>query len=118
MDTPSWWWGLGKIPDVDDIWELAQKIWASFKLPQQMSEVHGVENYYLAPPAPNCLCQKNFLSPPDPRFPCWDLWQEQLKKTIAYTQALQYWAERANLPMPGQPHLLARSVLELCETME
>ena len=46
------------IPDVDDIQELSQKIWASFKLPQQMSEVHGIDNYYLAPQAPTGLCQK------------------------------------------------------------
>ena len=118
MDTPSWWWELEKIPAVDDIQELAQKIWASFKLPQWMSEVHDIENYYLAPPANNCLHQNDFLSPPDPRFPCQDLWEEQLKKTVAYTQALQYWAKRANLPMPDQPCLLARSILELCEKME
>ena len=54
VDTPSWWWELEMIPDVDDIQELAQKIWASFKLPQWMSEVHSINNYYLAPPAPHC----------------------------------------------------------------
>ena len=41
-----------------------------------------------------------------------------MEKTIAYTQALQCWAEKANLPMPGQPCLLARCVLKLRETME
>ena len=65
------------IPDVDDIQELAQKIQASFELPQWMNEVHSIENYYLAPAAPNCLCQKDFLSLPDLRFPCQDLWEEQ-----------------------------------------
>ena len=61
IDTPSWWWELGKIPEVDDVQELAQKIWASFELPQWMSEVYDIENYYLAPLAPNSLCQKDFL---------------------------------------------------------
>ena len=105
------------IPDVDDIQELAQKIWASFELPRQMSEVHSIENYYLAPLAPNCLCQKYFLLPPDLKFPCWDL-QEEQGKNMAYTQALQCWAERANLPKPGPPCLLAGSILELPKTME
>ena len=37
---------------------------------------------------------------------------------MAYTQTLQCWAKRANLPMPGQAHLLVESILELCKTME
>ena len=106
VDTPYWWWELEMIPDVGDVQGLAQKIWASFELPQQMSTAHKVDNYYLAPPAPNCFCWKDFLSPPDLRFPCWDLWEEQQKKTMAYAQALQCWVERANLPMPGWPQLL------------
>ena len=83
-----------------------------------MSGVHSIENNYLALPAPNCLCQKDFLSPQDPRFPCQDLWEEQWKKTVAYAQALQCWAKSANLPMSGQPCLLVGSVLELCKMME
>ena len=73
VDTPNWWWELEMIPDVGVVQQLAQKIWVSFKFPQQMSMAHKVDNYYLAPPAPNCLHQKNFLLPPDLRFPCWDL---------------------------------------------
>ena len=37
---------------------------------------------------------------------------------MAYVQALQYWAEKSNLPMPGQPHLLVGSILELREMIE
>ena len=37
---------------------------------------------------------------------------------LAYAQALQFWAEKANLPTQVQPHLLAGSVLELWEAME
>ena len=70
------------------------------------------------PTAPHCLCQKDFLSLPDLRFPCQDLCKEQWKKTVAYAQALQCWAARANLPMPGQPCLLVGSVLELHKKME
>ena len=33
--------------------------------------------------------------------------------TLAYAWVLQYWAEEANLPAPGDPHPLAMSVVEL-----
>ena len=67
---PSWWQELAEVPEIEDHQELAQKVWASFKIPQQISEQHDVENYYQAPPAPPCICQKNFLSQPDPKFTC------------------------------------------------
>ena len=34
---------------------------------------------------------------------------------VAYAQALQFWAEKANLPTQGQPHLLAGSIVEFRE---
>ena len=37
---------------------------------------------------------------------------------MAYAQALQFWAEKANPPSQGQPSLLAGSVLELKEEMK
>ena len=37
---------------------------------------------------------------------------------VAYAQALQFWAEKANLPTWGQPCLLVGSVLELREEMK
>ena len=46
-------------------------------------------------------------------FPSQDFREEQSQKTLAYTQALQYWVEKANLPALGQPCLLARCVQEL-----
>ena len=118
VDTLNRWRELEMVLGVDDIQKLAQKIWASFELPQQMSIEHAIQNYYLAPLAPHCICQKDFLLPPDPRFSCWDLKEEQWEKTMAYTQALQCLAEKANLPKLGWPHLLAGSVLELQKMME
>ena len=56
VDTPDWWWELEMISEVDDVQELALKIQASFKLLQWMSKEHNVENYYLAPLAPHCIC--------------------------------------------------------------
>ena len=76
VNTLSWWQELGKIPEVGDFQELTQRIWASLKFPQQMSKMHNIKNYYLAPPAPKCLHQKDFLSPFDPMFPCWDIREE------------------------------------------
>ena len=37
---------------------------------------------------------------------------------MAYAQALQYWMEKSNLPMLGQPCLLVGSILKLREVME
>ena len=37
---------------------------------------------------------------------------------MAYAQALEWWAEKANLPKPDQSCLLAGSVLELQKIME
>ena len=106
------------IPGLSDFQELAWKIRASFELPWQMSEIHDIKNYYMAAPAPKCICQREFLPPPNPMFPCWDIWEGQLQKTVAYAQALHYWAEKPNPPMPGQPCLLVRCVLELQRMME
>ena len=94
VDTPIWWWELLGILVVSDVQEVVQKIRASFKLPPWMSEIHDVENYYLAPPAPRCICWKEFLLPPDLMFPCWDIRERQLQETVAYTQALQFGQRR------------------------
>ena len=37
--------------------------------------------------------------------------------TLAYAQALQYWAEKTNLPAPGEPCSLAMSIHELRQHM-
>ena len=115
---PTWCWELLEILGVSNVQELAWKIWASFELPQWMSEIHDVDNYYLASPAHRCIWQNAFLLPPDPTFLCWDIREGQLEKTIGYMQDLQYWAEKANLLMPGQSCLLVRCVLELRKAME
>ena len=117
-NMPGWWLELAKIPGVDNHQELAKKVQASFKLPQQISEWHGMENYHWAPPTPLCICLKNFLPQPDPKFVCWDITESQLEKMVSYAQTFQFWAEKANLPTQGQQCLLAGSILELREAME
>ena len=116
--VPNWWKELIGILGIDDFQKLAQKIRASFEIPQVRSKAQGGENDYSAPPASTCICQKDFLPPPDPGFSCWNTQDGQALKTLAYAQALQYWAEKASLPMPGQPHLLVACVWELKWTME
>ena len=60
-DTPHQWQELAEVPGIDDHQKLAWEVWASFELPQQISEQHSVENYYQASPAAPCICQKRFL---------------------------------------------------------
>ena len=47
------------------------------------------------------------------QFSSQDIWLTQPQKTLAYGKALQYWAEKAQLPIPGNPCQLAESMLEL-----
>ena len=105
-DMGGWWPELAKVPGVDDHQELAWKVWASFKLPQWITEQHGVENYHQALSILPCIYWKSFLPQPDPKFACWDIRESQLEKTVAYAQALQFWAEKVNLPTQGQPCFL------------
>ena len=88
--TPGWQSELAKIPGMDDHQELAQQVWASFELPWWISEWHDMENYPQAPPALPCICQKDFLPQPDPKFASWDIRESQLEKMMAYTQAIQF----------------------------
>ena len=101
------------IPGIDDFQAPAWKIRAFYEVHQVDSKTQKVDNDYSLPPAPKCICQKAFLLPQDPRFPCQDYREGQRQKTLDYPQALQYLAEKANLPMPGQPCLLARCVQEI-----
>ena len=72
-ETPSWWQELTMVPEVDDYEKLAHEVWVSFWLLKRASEQRGVENNHQAPPALPCLCQKNFLPPPDSIFTCQDI---------------------------------------------
>ena len=81
-DTPGWWQELAKVPKIDDHQELALEGVAFFKLPWQISEQHGVENYYQASPALPCICWKGFLPLPDPKFACQDIRESQLEKMV------------------------------------
>ena len=106
------------VPGVDDHEKLACRVWASFCLPRRVSKLHEVKNNHQTLPALLCLCWKNFLPPPDSIFACWDIWEIQHEKMVAYAHALQFRVEKVNLPTEGKPCLLAGSVIELWEEME
>ena len=78
-------------------------------------EVQGskISNDYSLPPTLKCINRKAFLPIPDPWMPFQDYREGQPQKTLAYAQALKYWAEKANLPKPDELHLLVRCIHEL-----
>ena len=74
------------VPGVDNYKKLACEVRASFLLLKRVSELCLVENDHQAPPALPCLCQKKFLPPQESIFACWDIWEIQHEKMVAYTQ--------------------------------
>ena len=106
------------VPEVDDYEKLAHEVLASFWLPKRVSKQHWVKNDHQAPPALLCLCQKDFLLPPDSIFICQDIQEIQCEKMVAYARALHFWAEKVDLPTGGKPCLLIGSVIELQEEMK
>ena len=55
---------------------------------------------------------------PDPHLPCQGYCLKQPWRTLAYAQALQYWAKKANPPCPNEPHHLVTCVHELRQAMK
>ena len=113
VDMPDWWGELVTIPNTGDPEMLGHKMHTSFKIPQVRSEALKDSNSYTVPPAPKCLQRKMFLPVPNPHLPCQDYCLKQLLRTLVYAQALQYWAEKANLLGPHELCCLAMCVHEL-----
>ena len=105
---------LTAIPGVEDPWKFAQKIWASFLIPEVRSRVFLGQGY-TAPPALKCLAWNMFL--PD-ELSYQDVRQQPFLLTVAYAWGLQYWAEILNPPVDPDFHPLVRSVLELREMVK
>ena len=114
MDMPYWWMELTASPGVEDPWKLAWKIHASFSIPAVRSKVFPGQGY-TATPARRCLIQSVLL--PD-KLSYQDMQQQPFLLTVAYTQGLQYWVERLNLPADLDFCPLARSVLEQKERVK
>ena len=114
--TPDWWRELLAVPGVPDCKKLVWKVQASFCHPKRASEVNKMENYYQAP---------STTVPPQKEFPAASQFylclprysRDAERENSGICCALQYWAEKTDLPTGGQPCLLAESVKELWEEM-
>ena len=58
-----------------------------------------------------------FPSDADSHLPYQYCWLKPPWRTLAYAQALQYWAEKTNPPVPNEPHHLVMCVHELRQGM-
>ena len=114
LDTPHWWAGLTTIPEVEDSRKLAQKICASFLIQAVRCEALPDQDYTMAP-APKWLTRGMFL-PNDPSYQ--DVQWQLLLLTVAYTQVLQYWAEKVRLPTLNDCHPLVMNIVELKQHVE
>ena len=101
-----------------DVQEFVRQVQALFQLPKASSHAQGVANDYLVPLAPQSLDCDWFLPVSNMRFGGHDYCMRQPQKTLVYAKALQYWVEKAQPPLPGKPHQMAESVLELWLSME
>ena len=87
-------------------------------MPKVRCHAEKMKNDYLVLPGPYCIERDVFLPFNTMKFGGQDYCMKQPQKTLVYTKALQFWAEKAQLPMPGKPHQLAELVWELREAME
>ena len=113
-----WWKELTMIPSHKDYKDFAQKVCASFEVPKACNQAKGVDNDHILPPAHPSTRKPHFLPPKNARFGSQDICLTQVQNTISYARALQCWVEEAQSPVPGQPHCLARSTMELQWVME
>ena len=112
-DTPSWWMKLSAVPGQDNTRKLARQVRASFGLPQQLWELDAERATLQAPPALPCLHWQTFMPLPDSIFASRDIREVPRENVVAYARALQYWVEKNYPPTGGDPHSLAKGVLEL-----
>ena len=113
LGTPTWWGELQAVPSITDLCQFAQKIWASFHVPEIQFWAcpdHG----YSAPPAPKCLDRGAFL--PE-RLEYQDVHRRPKLLTEAYCRCLQHWAEKVSPPVSQEFRPLAESVRELCQAV-
>ena len=60
IGTPMWWKELESIPGITDQQKFAQKIWASFYIPEVQSRMFPEEGYSM-PPIPQSLNRGAYL---------------------------------------------------------
>ena len=101
------------IPGIKYQCKFAWKIRASFYILEVWMRA-SLEQGYTAPPAPQSLNRSAFL--PE-RLTYQDVHQQPALLTLAYTQSLQHWVEKHNLPRNLDFCPLAESVRELWQTV-
>ena len=110
--TPAWWEELGVIPGIKDWCKFAQKIRASFYIPEVWIRA-SLEQGFTAPLAPQN--RSAFLLE---KLTYQDMQQQPSLLTIAYTWSLQCWVEKYNLPRNPDFCPLAESIRELQQTVQ
>ena len=101
LGTPTWWEELGAMPGIEDRHKFAQKIGASFYVPEVWLRVSPEWGYTV----------------PLERLAYQDVRQQPTLLTIVYARCLQYWAEKHNPPKNPDFCPLAESVRELQQTV-
>ena len=114
LGTPAWWEGLEAITGIKDPCKFAQKIRASFYIPEVQIRA-SLEQGYTAPLAPQSLNWRAFLAE---KLIYQDVQQQPALLTIAYAWSLQYWVEKHNLLRNLDFFPLAESVRELQQTVQ
>ena len=113
LGTPAWWEELGVIRGIKDWCKFAQKIRASFYIPEVQLGA-SPEQGFTAPLAPWSLNRTAFLPG---KLTYQDMQQQPAFLTIAYAQSLQYLAEKHNLLRNLDFCPLAESIRELQQTV-
>ena len=109
LGTPSWWRELKAVLDIEDTCKFAQKIQASFYVPEVQSWTNPGQPFS-TPPAPSNLDRGAFY-PEGLEYQ--DIRQRPTLLTVAYCQCLQHWVEKPYPPMSPEACPLAKSMREL-----
>ena len=109
LGTPTWWRELEAVQDIEDPCKFAQKIWASFYVPEVRSWTNPSQLFSM-PPAPRKLNRGAFY-PKGLEYQ--DVRQRPTLLTVAYCQCSQHWVEKHRPPKSPEAHPLARSMREL-----
>ena len=113
LDMPAWWQELKEVQGQDNLQEFAWMVQASFEVPKVRSHVAKVDNDHSMLPTHHSIDRDRFMPLPDMWFGTQDFHLTQPQKTLAYAKTLQYWAEKAQPLIPGKPHHLVESILDL-----
>ena len=100
---------LKAVPDIEDTCKFAQKIRASFYVPEVRSRTNPGQPFS-APPAPRNLNRGAFY-PEGLEYQ--DVRQRPALLTVAFCRCLQHWAEKHYPPMSPEARPLAKNVREL-----